>query len=90
MFRKKAVKNSDTFKSGIDSKDDIKEQDLGSDSHQYKRMGGFELFPAAKVRDSDWISVVIYVVIYLLIGLGILIFVDMYFNGKSLSDMFNF
>jgi len=90
MLKKNSARRSDSFKESIDTKDDIKEPDLGSDSHHYKRMGGFEFFPAAKVRDSDWISVIIYVAIYLLLGLGILVFVDMYFNGLTFKDMVNF
>ncbi len=89
-YRIKATQNSDFYKESVKVNDDIKEQDLGTDLHHYKSMGGFEFFPAAKVRDSDWKSVFLYIFIYLIIGLAILVFVDMFFNGYSFKDLFNF
>lgn len=88
--KKNLTPRSDAYKASIKENDDIKEQDLGSDIHKYKSMGGFEFFPASKVRDSDWISVFIYVAIYSVLGLAILIFVDVYFNGYSFKDLFSF
>lgn len=88
--KKKEMRGLNSFRGNKNTNDDADDEIPGVDMHQYKRMGGFELFSPGKVRDSDWVSVIIYVSIFLILALAILIFVDMYFNGYSFKDLFNF